>query len=540
MKTKLLLFFFTFLIINANAQQEVYSFLGYPSSTLESTTVQFKDKFFFEAYASDTGREVWSSDGTSANTAILKDINNGTGSSIRTSLKRTSAILNNKLYFIVKDGDEDVNAEIWTTDGTADGTRKFTSFLNGRETNLTTVGAFVFFTIKNDDDTLEVWKTDGTTKGTLFIASLPARNKVTFQGKCNNTFIFTFQSEGSNNLSRVWRSDGTSAGTFPITDEVDGNGSGLAYGNGSTIGGIGILTQYIEHNNKLYFVTRDSLFETDGTLESTKSVAKISNYKNISLFFSDIIEANNNLYLMFVTKTNDISILKFDSVSNDINSVYENTSSYYFSPSNFFKIDSSLLFTSSNSAGNTSLVSLNLSNNVVSNVAELTLASDIERRSNFPYYINSIMKINADEYFIQTARDKNNKRKGWILNNKLQVTENVSDLDGILEPVVYKDYLYYAKDNKLWKYSSNLSTPLIENKSSLVFYPNPSSDFINIKTENENQIENVQIFDLNGQLVNDKTDFNANKIDLSKLNQGAYILKAKINGSVISQKIIKK
>ena len=112
---------------------------------------------------------------------------------------------------------------------------------------------------------------------------------------------------------------------------------------------------------------------------------------------------------MFVTKTNDISILKFDSVSNDINSVYENTSSYYFSPSNFFKIDSSLLFTSSNSAGNTSLVSLNLSNNVVSNVAELTLASDIERRSNFPYYINSIMKINADEYFIQTARDKNNK-----------------------------------------------------------------------------------------------------------------------------------
>jgi len=536
MKTKLLLFFFTFLIIKANAQQEIYSFLGYPSSTLESTTVHFKDKLFFEAYTSGTGREVWISDGTSANTTILKDINIGTGSSLKSSLKRSSAILNNRLYFIAKDGDAE--AEIWTTDGTTDGTIKLTSFLNGRETNLTTVGAFVFFTIKNDDDTLEVWKTDGTTMGTIFIDRLPAWSKTSFQGKCNNTFIFTFQPYGTN-LSRVWRSDGTSTGTFPITEEVDGNGSGLAYGDGSAVGGLGILTQYIEHNNKLYFVTRNSLFETDGTLENTKSVARINNYENISLFFSDIIEVNNNLYLMFLTKTHNISILKFDSATNEINSVYENTSSNYFSPSNFLKTNSSLLFTSSNSAGNTSLVSLNLANNVVSNVAELTLASDNEMRSNFSYYINSLIQINQDEYFIHTARDKNNKRKGWILNNKLQTVENVSDLDGILEPVIYKDYLYYAKDNKLWKYVNNLSTPLFENKSSLVFYPNPSKDFINVQTENDNQIESIQIFDLNGRLVNDKTDFNTNKIDISKLNQGSYLLKAKVDGTVISKKIIK-
>ncbi|MFH7014897.1 T9SS type A sorting domain-containing protein [Flavobacterium sp. FlaQc-47] len=36
-----------------------------------------------------------------------------------------------------------------------------------------------------------------------------------------------------------------------------------------------------------------------------------------------------------------------------------------------------------------------------------------------------------------------------------------------------------------------------------------------------------------------KADFNANKIDITRLNQGAYILKAKVNGTEISKKIIK-
>ncbi|WP_264529469.1 T9SS type A sorting domain-containing protein [Flavobacterium sp. N502540] len=538
MKTKLLLLFFTFLIVKSNAQKQVYSFLSfYPTSSIESNFVQFNDKIFFEAPGDGTGREVWTSDGTPDNTFMLKDINIGSGNSIFASLKRSSAILNNNLYFIAKDADS--NGEIWKTDGTTNGTVKLTNFLNGRGAKLTTVGAFIFFTLINDDHTLEVWKTDGTINGTLLVKdNLPIAHIVSFQGKCNNTFIFTFESPGTNQC-RVWRSDGTSYGTFPITEEVSGNGSGFVTTEGGAIGGGPILTQYIEHNGKLYFVTSNFLFETDGTLKNTKSIANVKGDKQGSVFHSDIIEANNNLYLMFFRlETNNISILKFDLVNNSINSVYENTSSHYFSPSNFMKVDDSLLFTSSNSTGNTSLVLLNLANNEVSNIKDLTSAGDLVIRSGYlPYYISSIFKINKDEYFVYIARDKNNKRKGWILNNTLGTIENVSILDNILEPIVYKDYLYYAKDNKLWKYSNNLSTIDVTHKKAIVFYPNPSSDLMQLNVDNSNEVENISVFDLNGKLL--QTLSNSSQIDISSLSKGIYTAQIKWNGTLINKKIIK-
>ncbi|HBY67026.1 MAG TPA: hypothetical protein DEG69_04205, partial [Flavobacteriaceae bacterium] len=103
---------------------------------------------------------------------------------------------------------------------------------------------------------------------------------MTFEGTSNDTFIFTFQTEGSN-YSRVWRSDGTENGTFPITDEVDGNGS-----NGSTIS----PSEYVQYNNKLYFVTREYLYTTDGTLENTKIVSDLAHDTSAnSVRFGDVI-----------------------------------------------------------------------------------------------------------------------------------------------------------------------------------------------------------------------------------------------------------
>ncbi|KQO22330.1 hypothetical protein ASF10_08045 [Flavobacterium sp. Leaf82] len=534
MKTKLLLILFALFISKVNAQQLIYDFSPGNAQFFK----KLDQKIYFQGYDTNNGRALWQSDGTADNTFLFKDTDSrndyvgtiGTG----------SAILNNTFYFIASD--ENSAGEIWKTDGTDAGTVKVTNFINERVTTLTTAGNAIYFLIKKEDDKLEVWKTNGTDSGTVLVKEISSIwNTPTFEGQCNNIFIFSIQPANTND-SRVWRSDGTSAGTFPVTEQMDGNGSGFVGGSGGT----SILTQFIEYNNKLYFASRHFLFETDGTLENTKKVATVRNPSVGGLVnYDDVIAVDGNLYLMFISlknftnSTGSIEILKFNTINNSIVQVYKQQIDKYFSASNLTKIGNSLVFTTSNATEGTELVSLNLANNVVSNIGELAVLNDLDEFQ-IPFNTEvSTLKFNENQYFIHGAIDKDDNRKGWIYDSNLKTIENIPNLDNVRLPFEFNNYLYYSKENKLWKYSKNLSNPLIASKPSLLFYPNPSTDFVNIQSENNNEVESVQIFDLNGKLVSNKTDFNANKIDVTRLNQGAYILKAKVNGTEISKKIIK-
>ncbi|KLT70240.1 T9SS type A sorting domain-containing protein [Flavobacterium sp. ABG] len=530
MKRKLLLLLLTFMCIGAHAQQEIYSF----TSAHPGGFVQFNDKIFFGGNQESTGKEVWQSDGTTSNTNLLKDINPGIGNGLVGVLKQSSSVLNNKLYFLSKD--ENSLGEIWKTDGTENGTEKVTNFINGRVSKLTTVGNLIYFLLKKEDDKLEVWKTDGTTVGTVLVKdNLPIWNRPSFEGSCNNTFVFVFQPFGTNN-SRVWRSNGTTEGTFPITEEYDGNGSG--FNNGA--GGTPILTQFIESNGKLYFATRYFLFETDGTLENTKNVARVRNQGDL-VQYDDIIAVNNDLYLMFFTATgfsNNLVILKYNTLDKTITTIYEKNTNDYFFASNLVKIDNSLIFTTSNATAGTELVSLNLTDNTVSNIKQLAAPTDLTTPHFFDEVaVGSIMKIKNNEYFILSGLDKNDARKGWIFNSSTQTVQNISALENILQPFVYKENLYYSKNFKFWKYANNLSTIDFDKKHSISFYPNPSSDIMQLNVENSNEIENISVFDLNGRLL--QTLSNSSQIDISKLPKGIYSAQIKRNGTLINKKIIK-
>lgn len=523
MKTKLLLFFLLFIFSETNAQQKIYDFTSYPWNFKK-----FNDKLIFEASVADTGREIWESDGTTSGTKLIKDIYSGIESSVTGALT-SGAVINNIFYFLAKD--ESSRGEIWKTDGTTAGTAKVTSFINGRTSKLTAVGNSIYFLIQKEYN-LQVWKTDVTTGVTELVKdNMSIWNTPSFQGKCNNTFIFTFQPYGIND-SRVWRSNGTLEGTFPITGEIDGNGSDLTGTSG--------LTQYIEHNNELYFVSRNYLHETDGTLENTKVIGDVWIAQQYLVHHSSVIEANNNLYFMFFSADlNKLSIWKFDSANSNVTEIYSKTSDHYFSPSNFTKTDNSLLFSTANETGGASLVSLNLIDNTVKNFGEIS--NGIAKPFVFMDLIDTstLLKINDNEYYIASIVE-DNFTKGFILNLSLNSLQQISVLDNVLGIVSFNDYLYYAKDYKLWKYANNLNIPLIENKLPIVFYPNPSSDFINIKTENDIALEGFQIFDLNGRLISTApSDFNNNRIDITRLNRGSYILQAKVNGALISKKIVK-
>lgn len=86
-------------------------------------------------------------------------------------------------------------------------------------------------------------------------------------------------------------------------------------------------------------------------------------------------------------------------------------------------------------------------------------------------------------------------------------------------------------DANLLSISENIKNSPID------IYPNPTSDFVNIKI-NEN-IESVEIFDSSGKLIS-KDSSGREQISVSFLQNGLYILKVKTKNSTYTKKINKK
>ena len=77
-------------------------------------------KVFFGADDLTHGEELWSSDGTTPGTAMVKDINPCESAYYRDSRPRFMTALEGRLFFAADDGT--TGEELWVSDGTADGT----------------------------------------------------------------------------------------------------------------------------------------------------------------------------------------------------------------------------------------------------------------------------------------------------------------------------------------------------------------------------------------------------------------------------------
>jgi hypothetical protein len=73
--------------------------------------------------------------------------------------------------------------------------------------------------------------------------------------------------------------------------------------------------------------------------------------------------------------------------------------------------------------------------------------------------------------------------------------------------------------------SSSLSSQVFDSSTSISIYPNPSSEFININSKNEN-INSVKIFDSLGRLIFTSNEINLNTftIDVSGFASGLYLI----------------
>jgi len=446
MKNTLLIFGLLFLFQFTFGQEIITDFLRKDGdkSSFPSDFVEFNQKLYFEASTESTGREIWVTNGNENDSFILKDINPGNNSGIQTSFSETSVIINNTLYFIATDGVS--KGEIWKTDGTTEGTKKVTSFLNSDISKLTLIGDKFYFLIQNKKG-LQVWISDGSEEGTKIVKeNIPIGSKPSFQGKCNNTFIFTIQNYGTYN-SRVWRSDGTSNGTYPITEEIDGNGAGP--------GGTSALTQYIEFNNELYFVSRYYLHKTDGTLANTIKVSTLHDASIRLISYADVIEVRGKLYFSFFEANyNRLFIWESDGTESGTNKIYDESRTTSYTTSNLLGNENYLMFCGANNTGGTSIIKLDLDDYTV--YLKEILNSTETPSSFYKYYdLCNLQFINMDKIFCSSPIDRF-QRKGWISGLTEATTENIKVLDGVSNIFNFKKSICFSKASdlegfELWK-----------------------------------------------------------------------------------------
>lgn len=102
---------------------------------------------------------------------------------------------------------------------------------------------------------------------------------------------------------------------------------------------------------------------------------------------------------------------------------------------------------------------------------------------------------------------------------------------------IYFDYNFpIVTNNYITTIQNTLGLHENELISNISVYPNPVKDFLNFKTEQN--ILKVEIYDIAGRKLSSNS-VSENKIDLSKLETGNYILKLHVEKGIVNTKIIK-
>ncbi len=245
----------TFLLRDINpGLGNVYLFFNLPF------IFNFNGKAYFNAYNPTTGNEVWMTDGTEANTAILRDIQilPFGFSTILNAVK-----LGNNFFF--SSSDFATRFEIWKSDGTPDGTTLFMSFDPADPSgspflmppydidyNSQTLvqnpfqGNKFFFTAGTSTDGNELWVSDGTPGGTHQVKNIGpgATNGVNASSFVYTSNFLYFVANNGTDGAEPWKSDGTDGGTSQVANINPGDDSDPLY-------------SFFINNGKLFFNATD-------------------------------------------------------------------------------------------------------------------------------------------------------------------------------------------------------------------------------------------------------------------------------------------
>jgi ELWxxDGT repeat protein len=242
-------------------------------------------KFIFDGYTPTTGSELYMTDGTSAGTVLVSDINPGAAGS---SPRQMASLNDGFLYFTADDGVH--GRELWRTNGTPGGTTLVKDIEPGplgsldggtfSSSDLFSNGSYLLFAANTTGSGSELWKSDGTSAGTVLLKDIntgtDSSNPDNFY-RFNNMALFTATDATHGN--EIWKTDGTPGGTVLLKDINPGTGSST---NIEVIAGIPInfFLGFHSFNGRAYFQSNDGtstgeLWTTDGTTANTTLLKNI-------------------------------------------------------------------------------------------------------------------------------------------------------------------------------------------------------------------------------------------------------------------------
>ncbi len=221
----------------------------------------------FTSGATDLGRVLMKTNGTSAGTLFVKDTDptdsSGSGG-LAIDLLR---VVGDTLYF--RAADPANSFQIWRSDGTPEGTalvRENDISRWASPEDLLEFKGMLFYTAKvdNNSHSRQIWRSDGTASGTYFLPVVNASNWPEAHARLGfGEYVYFWASDGVNG-SQLWRTDGTPAGTslFKVIRPGDTCDP----------------TELVAYNGKFYFKSQhghdySALFRSDGTPEGTVEIS---------------------------------------------------------------------------------------------------------------------------------------------------------------------------------------------------------------------------------------------------------------------------
>lgn len=500
-------------------------------------TAEKSGTLYFAAMDTAMNVEVWTTDGTTANTTMLKDIQTGGSSS-----PANFHVFNGNVYFSAMTTAN--GTELFKSDGTASGTTMLKDIWSGATSSypkeFTEMGGSLYFMAENPDSGgyhHVLYKTDGTTAGTAILTNKAWNLGGSTLFRMGSKLYINAKSSSVNTGLELWECDGTDVGTALVLDILSGSGSSNPeyltqigtnkfvfsafntttgyelYISDGTASGTTLLKDinpgtansypfgFREMNGKLYFFANDGtngreLWVTDGTASGTNMVANIDGGAGNSTTDGTICILNNKLYFVAKTTANGAE-----------------------------------MWVSDGTAANT------------------TMLKDINTGA-----LDGVISLYADNvigtklYF--NANNGTNGYEAWETDGTAANTKMIYDIKtGAADGTPNTEYRYVKVNNKILFIADNDTTgneiwtidaPVsvkntVNNATTINIYPNPSTDVFYLDGDVADL--SVKIYNSIGQMVQDEA-ISKNQIALYSQPTGIYTVElAHTNGERQYRKI---
>ncbi len=446
------------------------------------------------------GDELYITDGTSAGTSLLKDIQPGAIGSFPYLSPSKTFELNGEIFFSANDG---VNGqELWKTDGTPSGTVLVKDIWPGADggyfpttggAEVVKLGNKVIFLSQDGNNNLEPWITDGTTNGTVLlkdIATNPGFGPIgsLYQQNIYNDELYFLATDNSGVGRELWKTDGTTIGTVLVKDiNPTGDGFGVSYGLSLAV-----------FNNHFYFAANDGvsgseLWKSDGTTAGTVLLKDINAgvgssslngfqvYNNLLLFGADDGSTGTELWKTDGTEAGTTLVKETNSTGAGYHGYGYDFDNRFFFSSNTAASGMKQLFHSDGTTIGTQTI------HPGGAVAE----TDIN-------YLDPIMFKNGAMYF----------------------------LGGYDSGESYSE---------IWKISSATSSIDEQVNTSFQIFPNPANTHFSI--DNISAGSKIKIYDITGKLIHSQLSANSIlTIQINDWKNGVYFIQVEENGTIQSTK----